>query len=162
MDKDQVLRQELLALLKGGNAHMGFADAVSDFPMKAINTKVPNGSYTVWHLLEHIRIAQWDILDFVINPDHQSPKFPDGYWPGVDEKASPGHWKKTVKGFQADLKVLEKLVKDPQTDFFGPIPHAKDYTILREVLLAADHNAYHLGELVGLRRILNLKPIFEY
>lgn len=162
MNKDQVLRQELLAFLKGGNAHMSFEDAVSDFPMKEINTKVPQGSYTVWHLLEHMRIAQWDIVDFVIDPNHQSPEFPGGYWPGVDEKASPAQWKKTIKGFLADRKVFEKLVNDPKTDFFSPIPHAKDYTVFREVLLAADHNAYHTGELVCLRRVLNLNPIKEY
>jgi hypothetical protein len=162
MKNDQILRQELLAFLKGGNAHMSFTEAVADFPMKDINTKVPNGSYTVWHLLEHMRIAQWDILGFVINPRHQSPEFPGGYWPGVEEKASPEQWKKTIKGFLTDLKAMVKLVTDPQTDFFSPLPQARDYTILREVLLAADHNAYHLGELVGLRRVLHLKPIKEY
>jgi hypothetical protein len=162
MKKDQVLRQELSAILKGGNAHMSFADAVSEFPLKDINKKLPQASYTVWHLLEHMRIAQWDILDFVTNPGYQSLSFPDGYWPRVDETASPAQWKKTVEGFLADLKAMEELVKDPQTDFFGPIPHAKDYTVFREVLLAADHNAYHLGELVCLRRVLDLKPIKEY
>ncbi len=162
MKNDQVLRQELLALLRGGNAHMSFEDAVEGFPMADINKKLPNASYTTWHLLEHMRIAQWDIVDFVIDPNHQSPEFPGGYWPGVDEKATPAQWKKTIKGFLADRKAFEKLVNDPKTDFFGPIPHAKDYTVFREILLAADHNAYHAGELVCIRRVLDMKPIKEY
>lgn len=156
------LRKELLALLRGGNAHMSFDDAVSAFPMKGINRRVPNASYTVWHLLEHMRIAQWDILQFVINPGHVSPEFPDGYWPGVDEVASVAQWKKTVKGFRDDLKKLEKLVSNPKTDFFDPIPHAEDYNVFREVLLVADHNAYHVAELVTLRRVMDMKPIKEY
>ncbi len=162
MNEDQVLRQELVALLRGGNAHMSFEDAVAGFPMADINKKVPNASYTVWHLLEHMRIAQWDILDFVTNPDYQPLTFPDDYWPQVDATASPAQWRKTVKGFVADRKAIEALVKEPKTDFFGPLPHAKDYTVFREVLLAADHNAYHVAEVVCLRRVLDMKPIKEY
>jgi hypothetical protein len=162
MKTDKTIREELLALLRGGNAHMSFDDAVSGFPMKEINRRLPNASYTVWHLLEHMRIAQWDILQFVINPEHISPDFPDGYWPKVGAMAAPAQWKKTVKGFSDDLGRVEEFVKDPAVDFFGPIPHAKDYTVFREVLLLADHNAYHVGELVTLRRVLNMKPIKEY
>jgi len=162
MKADKVIREELVALLRGGNAHMGFTDAVSGFPMKEINRRLPNASYTVWHLLEHMRIAQWDILEFVRNPDHVSPEFPEGYWPGPDETATASQWKKTVRGFSDDLDSFEKLVKNPETDFFSPIPHAEDYTIFREVLLAADHNAYHVAEIVTIRRLLNLKPIKEY
>lgn len=159
---EKVLSQQLVALLKGENAHMSFDDAVSGFPMKEINRRLPNASYTVWHLLEHMRIAQWDILEFVINPDHLSPEFPSGYWPKVNEMATTEQWKKSVAGFRRDLDRLEKLVKNSNTDFFSPLPHAKDYTVFREVLLAADHNAYHVGELVTLRRVLNLRPIKEY
>ncbi len=159
---DRALREELLALLHGGNAHMGFDAAVSGFPMEELNRQVPNGTYKVWHLIEHMRIAQWDILEFVRNPGHVSPVFPDGYWPRPDDTATPATWNKSVKGFQSDLKAVEKLVSDPKTDFFSPIPHAKDYTVFKEMLLIADHNAYHVGEFVSLRRILNLKPIKEY
>jgi hypothetical protein len=162
MNADRVIRKELLALLKGGEAHMGFDRAVSDFSMKDINTRVPNGSYTVWHLLEHMRIAQWDILEFVRNPSHISPEFPAGYWPHPDAMATPALWKKTVRKIAADLKAVQGMVKNPKTDFFSPIPHAKDYTVFREILLVADHNAYHVAELVALRRVLNLKPIKEY
>ena len=162
MKGDSVLRQELLALLRGGNAHMRFSDAVADFPTEEINRPVPQGTYKVWHLLEHMRIVQWDILEFVRNPKHVSPDFPDGYWPRPEEKVTPAMWKKSVEGFEADLKAVQEIVKDPKTDFFNPIPHAKDYTVFREMVLVADHNAYHLGELVSLRRVLNMKPIKEY
>lgn len=158
----KIIREQLLALLEGGNAHMDFKDALSGFPPDAINMRVPNGSYTVWHLLEHMRIAQWDILGFVVNPKHVSPDFPDGYWPPVDRMATVSAWKTTVRQFKSDLKAMSKIVRNRRTDFFGPIPHARDYTILREVLLVADHNSYHLGEFVSIRRILNLKPVKEY
>jgi DinB superfamily len=159
---DRVIREELLALLRGGNAHMSFTDAVSGFPLKEINHRLPNASYTVWHLLEHMRIAQKDILEFVRNPGYVSPAFPDGYWPKPDEAATAAKWKKTIGEFTADLAAFGDLVNNPETDFFRPIPHAKDYTVFREVLVAADHNAYHVAEIVAIRRLLNLKPIKEY
>jgi len=162
MNSEKVIRQQLIDLLKGGNAHMTFSDAVSGFPLKEINRKLPNASYTVWHLLEHMRIAQWDILEFVRNPGHISPEFPAGYWPREDERATPAQWRKIVKGFLNDLKAMQELVRDPETDLFSPIPHAKDYSIFLEVLTLADHNAYHVGELVCLRRVLSMKPIKEY
>jgi len=162
MNADKVIREQLLALLRAGNAHMSFRDAVSGFPLKEINRRLPNASYTVWHLLEHIRIAQWDILEFIRNPHHISPEFPAGYWPKEDEMATATQWKKTIREFLIDLKAVEKLVKDPRTDFFNPIPHAKDYNLFLEVLTLADHNAYHVGEFVTLRRVLNMKPIKEY
>jgi hypothetical protein len=162
MKADQVLREQLLAVLKGGNAHMSFDRAVSGFPLEEINRRLPNATYTVWQLLEHLRIVQWDILEFVRNPNHVSPDFPVGYWPPVEERATANRWRKTLKGFRSDLQAVEDLVRDPQTKFFSPIPHAKDYTVFREVLLVADHNAYHTAEIVTLRRILGLKPIKEY
>lgn len=162
MDTGRVIREQLLALLRGGNAHMSFDDAVSGFPLEAVNTKVPHGSYMVWHLLAHMRVVQWDILEFVRNPDHVSPDFPGEYWPGTDKKATPLIWENTVNDIRADLKAVEGIVKDPQTDFFSPIPHAKDYTIFREILLIADHNSFHVGEFVALRRVLNLNSVKEY
>jgi len=162
MNTDKIIHEQLYALLQGGNAHMGFADAVSGFPIKDINRRLPNASYTVWHLLEHMRIAQWDILEFVRNPDHISPDFPDGYWPMPEEIATEAKWKRTIKEFNADLEAFEDLVKNPKTDFFRPIPPGKGYTVFREVLLAADHNAYHIAEIVAIRRLLNMKPIKEY
>ncbi len=162
MNANREVREQLVDLLKGGNAHMTFSDAVSGFPLKEINRKLPNATYTIWHLLEHMRIAQWDILEFARNPDHVSPDFPAGYWPRVDEMATVSKWKKTVKDFESDLKAVEKLVKDPKTDLFRPIPHAKDYTVFLEILTLADHNAYHIGEFVSIRRLLSMNPIKEY
>ena len=133
MSSDKVLRKELGALLRGGNAHMSFDKAVSGFPMEDINTQVPQGTYKVWHLLEHMRIAQWDILEFVRNPAHVSPDFPEGYWPGPDETATPAGWSKIVKAFQTDLKAVEAIVSDPKIDLLAPLPHAKEYTFLREI-----------------------------
>lgn len=162
MQEDRILRKELLAALRGGEAHLSFHDAVSGFPLKEINRRLPHASYTVWHLLEHMRLAQWDILEFIRNPHHVSPDFPGGYWPRPDETAATAQWRKTIKDFAADLTAVEELVSDPQTAFFSPIPHAKEYTVFREILLVVDHNAYHVAELVTLRRVLGLKPIKEY
>lgn len=159
---DRVLREQLLALLEGGQAHMDFDDAVAGFPMKEINHHVPNASYTVWHALEHMRIAQWDIRHFVEDPDHVSPDFPGGYWPKEDQEATPAQWRKTLEGIRNDLEAVKGWVKNPKTNLLEPIPHALDYTVLREVLLVADHNAWHTSELVTLRRILDLKPVKEY
>lgn len=162
MNDDKILREELLSALKGGGAHMTFQDAVAGFPLKEINRRLPNASYTVWHLLEHVRLAQGDILGFVRNPRHVSPDFPDGYWPKPDEKATTAAWRTTIKGIETDLAAAEELVSDPETDFFSPLPHAKKYNVFREILLIIDHNAYHVAELVTLRRVLGLKPIKEY
>ncbi len=159
---DRVLREQLLALLAGGQAHMSFDDAIAGFPMKEINHKVPHANYTVWHALEHLRRTQRDIRLFVEDPDYVSPDFPSGYWPKQDEEATPAQWRKTIAGIRSDLEAVKSWVQDPRTDFFGPIPHAPDYTVLREVLLVADHNAWHTSELVTLRRVLNLKPVKEY
>jgi hypothetical protein len=162
MDANKVMRKELLALLGGGNAHMDFEDAVSGFPPDKINTLVPGSSYLVWHVLFHMQVVQWDILEFIRNPGHESPDFPDGYWPGKDEPAIPARWDEIVRKYLADRRALEDMVKAPAMDLFSPIPHARDYTVFREILLAADHNAFHMGEIVALRRILNLNPVKEY
>ena len=151
---ERVLREQLLALLRGKNAHLSFDDAVAGFPMAHINTKPPHVGYTPWHLLEHIRIAQWDILEFVRNPNHTSPEWPQSYWPHPNARANEGQWQQTIDQFRMDLKAIEMLVTNPNTDFFAAIPHAPDYTIFREVLLVADHNAYHIGEFAILRQVM--------
>jgi hypothetical protein len=152
MHQDQIIREQLLALL-GGKAHIGFEDAVSDFPLKEINRKLPDGSYTAWHLLDHLRIAQWDIVEYVLNPNHVSPEFPSGYWPKPDETATTEKWKKTIEGIRTDLRRMEKLVTDPKTELLSPLPHDKDCTVYQQALLVADHNAYHIGELVIFKRL---------
>ncbi len=158
MHTNKVLREELLALLRSGNAHMGFEGAVAEFPIEHINSKPPNVPYTPWHLLEHMRIAQWDILEFIRNPDHVSPPWPEGYWPPQDAQADETQWAQTINDFRADLKTIQDLVTNPNTDFFAPLPHAKDYTIFREIVLVADHNAFHSGEFAILRQVMDTWP----
>lgn len=158
MQPDDALREQLLALLSGGHAHLDFDQAVADFPMEQINTPPPNVPYTPWHLLEHLRIAQWDILEFIRNPDHVSPDWPAGYWPARDERADAARWHQTIEDFRADLQALRDLVADPDTDLTAPLPHAKDYTVVREILTVADHNAYHVGEFAILRQIMGTWP----
>jgi hypothetical protein len=158
MTADQALRKQLLDLLRGGGAHMGFDQAVVDFPMAHINTRPPNVTYTFWHLLEHVRIAQWDILDYIRNPAYVWPTWPDDYWPAADVQADPGAWEQTLRQFRDDLKALEAIVENPDSDLTAPLAHAPQHNILREILLVADHNAYHLGEFAILRQVMGLWP----
>ncbi|MDQ3744901.1 MAG: DinB family protein [Acidobacteriota bacterium] len=153
-DKDKALREQLLYLLRGGGAHIKFDEAVKDFPAGLINAKAEGVPYTPWHLLEHMRIAQWDILEFSRSASHVSPEWPEGYWPDKGREASADDWQRSVEAFRADLRAIEELAEDPATDLYARIPHGEGQTILREVLLVADHNAYHLGALVTLRRTL--------
>jgi hypothetical protein len=154
MTDDGVLREQLIQLLRGGNAHLRFDEAVKSFPVEFINTRPPNVPYTPWHLLEHLRLAQWDILEFMRAPEHVSPKWPDGYWPPEDSVADEIEWKKTIDTFSADLKALQGIVLDGEIDLLAEIPHAPGYTFLREILLVADHNAYHIGEFSIFRQIM--------
>jgi DinB superfamily len=155
MDNDQALREHLVNLLRGGSAHVDFESVVADFPVELINRRVEHISYTPWQLLEHMRIAQWDILEFSRNADHVSPPWPKGYWPADEVTGDAEGWNKSVEAFRADLKQMESLVTDQSTDLFASIAHGQGQTVLREALLVADHNAYHLGVLVTLKRILN-------
>jgi len=155
MESDKEVRKQLLFLLRGGNAHMNFDQAVADFPIQNINTKPPNVSYTPWYLLEHLRIAQWDILEFIRDPKHVSPTWPEGYWPPENEEADQAKWEKTICDFHANMETLQEMVVDKHVDLYAPIPHAPDYTILREILLVADHNAYHVGEFAILRQVMD-------
>lgn len=151
---DASLRDHLLYLLRGGGAHLSFDDAIAGVPVQLRAAKVDGVPHTPWRLLEHLRICQWDILEFSRNAGHVSPDFPDGYWPKADGPPEPAAWDESVEAFRADLKAMCDLVVDPKTDLFAPIPHGDGQTILREALLVADHNAYHLGQLVLLRRCL--------
>src|SRR5438094_7090531 len=146
------VREQVLALLKGGNAHVSFDNVFKDFPVNLRGEKPAGAPHTAWQLLEHMRIAQWDILEFSRNPKHISPKWPEGYWPPTEAPPAKADWSKSVQAFRADLKAMQKLAADPAQDLFAPIPHGEGQTLLREALLVADHNAYHLGQLVMLRR----------
>ena len=153
---DQSLRDHLLYLLRGGGAHLSFDAAIAGIPEEMRGARVDGVPHTPWRLLEHMRIAQWDILEFSRNPAHVSPPFPDGYWPETDAPPESDAWDRSVAAFHADLEALQELVANPATDLFLPIPHGDGQTILREALLVADHNAYHLGQLVMLRRCLGI------
>jgi hypothetical protein len=155
---DQQLREHLIYLLKGGGAHVHFMDAIEGFPEAKRGAFVEGLPHTGWQLLEHVRIAQWDILEFCRDPKHVSPGFPEGYWPRTPVPADEAAWTKAVEAFQHDLLEMVNLVKNPRTDLYAKIPHGEGQTILREALLLADHNAYHLGQLVDLRRALGAWP----
>jgi len=148
------LRMHLVELLQGGHAHPDFETAIANLPVETQGLKPPGLPHTPWRLLEHMRIAQWDIQQFSINPHHVSPEFPKGYWPEGDAPPDGTAWDRSVGAFRADLKAMMDLVSDPKTDLFAPIPHGQGQTILREALLVADHNAYHVGQLVTVRRLL--------
>jgi hypothetical protein len=154
MEKDLSLRRHLVELLTGGNAHADFDQAVEGIPAE-LRGKTPKGAeHSPWQLLEHLRIAQWDILEFSRSPEHKSPDFPGGYWPASAAPADEKAWEESIRGFRKDLKAFCDLVADDSTDLFARIPHGDGQTVLREALLAADHNAYHLGQLVLVRRLL--------
>jgi hypothetical protein len=157
VDAEKVVREQLLDLLAGSNAHMPFEMIVAEMPIDAANVKPPHFNYTPWHLLEHMRRTQNDILQFIKDPDYETPPY-DEFWPSGDEIADEAQWRQSVEKFKAGLNEAKALVASPATDFYGPIPHAPDYTIYRELLLIADHNAYHLGELAALRQVLNVPP----
>jgi hypothetical protein len=158
MNKEGIARGELSALLRGGNAHMTFEEVTDDFPLSQVNRKAPHMPYSPWHILEHMRRAQRDIVAFIQTPGYVSPEWPQGYFPSPSEKVEETGWRKTIRAFLSDRAALEKMAADPETDLFAPIAHAKDYTIYREILLAADHNAYHIGELAFMRQVMQAWP----
>jgi uncharacterized damage-inducible protein DinB len=154
MAESDALRQHLLDLLRGRNAHADFDTVMTDFPSRLRGVKPPGAPHTGWQLLEHMRIAQWDILEFSRDAKHKSPPWPDGYWPKTQAPPSAASWNNSLRSFRADLKAMAKLVADKKTDLCARIPHGSGQTILREALLVADHNSYHLGQIVVLRRLL--------
>jgi hypothetical protein len=157
-DEQADLRKHVIYLLRGGGAHVDFDAAIAGLPAKLRGARPQGIPHTAWRLLEHMRIAQWDILEFSRDSGHVSPDWPSGYWPKGDAPPNASAWAKSVKAFRHDLKQMERLVSSPSTDLYARIPHGDGQTILREALLVADHNAYHLGELVVVRRLLNAWP----
>lgn len=150
------LRKHLVELLKGGAAHVGISDALTDFPADKRAVVAQGFEHTAWQLLEHIRIAQWDILEFSRNPKHVSPDFPDGCWPKVASSPDEAAWRNSVHAVQNDLRAMIELVSDPRVDLYATFPWGDGQTLLREALLLADHNAYHVGQMVDLRRALGI------
>jgi uncharacterized damage-inducible protein DinB len=151
---ETVLRQQLVALLRGGEAHVKAESAVANVGVKIRHAHPAHGVHSVWEELEHLRIAQQDILRFTIDSSWKSPKWPDGYWPSATEKVTDEMWQTSVAEFLSDLNELINLVQDSTLDLTAMIPHGKGQTYLREVLLVADHNAYHLGQIVQARKLL--------
>jgi hypothetical protein len=153
MDID-LLRKQLISLLDGVGAHMPLEEAVADFPDDAINRRPPNVKYTPWHLLEHIRLVQFDILDYLTNPDYVELEWPAGVWPAADAEATPEQFQETIRQFLADRAALRAMVADPERDLFAVIPNTPGHTLLREIRIVGDHNAYHIGEFAVLRQVM--------
>ena len=151
---DKQLREHVLDLLDGGGAHAAFDDVIKDMPEKLRGAKPTGLPHSAWMLLEHLRLAQWDILEFSRNPKYKSPKWPDDYWPKTEAPPSAAAWNKSIQQFRKDLKAMQDLVANPKTDLYTRIPWGDGQTILREALLVADHNSHHLGQLIDVRRLL--------
>jgi hypothetical protein len=155
-DAHRAVRAHLVWLLGGGHAHVSFDSAVAALPAAARGMRPADLPYSPWMLLEHMRLAQWDILDFSRNPGYVQPDWPDDYWPKNPDPPNAAAWAKSVAAFRRDLRAMIALVKSPKIDLFARIPHGGGQTILREALLVADHNAYHLGQLIVVRRLLGV------
>jgi hypothetical protein len=152
------LREHVVYLLNGGGAHAQFDEVIKDMPEKLRGVKPDGLPHSAWMLVDHLRVGQWDILEFSRNAKHKSPEWPKGYWPKTEAPPSAAAWNKSVQQFRKDLKAMQDLVANPKTDLFTKIPWGDGQTVLREALLAADHNAYHVGQLVDLRRLLGAWP----
>ena len=152
--QDQLLREHVVYLLNGGGAHARFDDAVKNMPEKLRGVKPEGLPHSAWMQLEHLRLAQWDILEFSRNSKHRSPEWPKGYWPKTEAPPSAAAWNKSIRQFRKDLKAMQDLVANPKTNLYARIPWGDGQTILREALLMADHNAYHVGQLIEIRRLL--------
>ncbi len=151
MEHDKALRYHLIEFLDARSAHIDVESALDGFPLDRINDRIPGSPHTAWQLLEHIRIAQWDILDFSTNAKYKEMAWPDDYWPKAE--ATEDDWRRSVEQVLGDLQKMRDLVADPNTDLFKPLEHGQGQTLLRETMLVADHNAYHIGQLMLLRRI---------
>ena len=154
MNTDNAVREHVVAQLRGGSAHVEFDKVFARFPEDIRGKKIRDLPYTAWQIFEHMRIAQWDILEFSRDSKHVSPEWPEGYWPKTAAPPSRAAWTAGIKSFRNDLQGMIELVQDPSTDLFAPIPHGTGQTIMREALLVGDHNAYHLGQLVMVRKML--------
>ena len=158
MNHDGELRNQLVRMLTVRQAHMDFEDAVADFPAEHINTQPPNCDYSFWHLLEHIRICQLDILEYIVDPNYKWPNFPDDFWPDKTAETDMAGWQATIDAFYADRQALVDVINDPANDLFAPLPNSGEHrhNILREINIIAAHNAYHTGELGILRQMMGL------
>jgi hypothetical protein len=150
----KALLAELTSLLTKGNAHATFEDACADLTPEIWNRHVPEVPYTIWQLVEHVRIAQWDIVEFCVEPEHESPKWPEGYWPAPDATADEEQWQETLDHIRQDRQRFLHILHAPGANLLATLPHGTGQTLLREAMLIADHNAYHTGEIILVRRLL--------
>jgi DinB superfamily len=157
-NQNATLRQQLLQALGGDQSHIDFKSAVSDFPLELGGVKPPGAPHSAWELMEHLRIAQHDILEFSRNPKHKSPPWPQGYWPEAAAPSSKKAWDASIVAFQKDAKEMSELIQDPSQDLYKPIEGGDGQTLLREALVLATHNSYHLGQLMYLKKILTATP----
>jgi hypothetical protein len=148
------LRKHLATMLNMKGAHVKFVETVADFPVAMRGARPQGAPHTAWQLLEHMRMAQQDILDFSRNPQYTEKKFPDDYWPSTEAPPSEDAWTQSILQFQSDLQEMQDLIADTKHDLLVKLPHGTGQTLLREALVVADHNAYHLGQLVFLRKML--------
>jgi len=155
---DQGYREQLVRLLEGDDARMRFEAAVADFPDAGINAFAPNVAYTPWHLVEHLRITQRDILDYIVDPDYREPPWPDAYWPPRDAVATPAQFAASVAAFLSDRDALRALALDPARDLLAPMPNTPGHSIAREIRIAGDHCSYHVGEFAVLRQVMGTWP----
>ena len=149
-------REQLSEIIGGESAYRNFKQLLAGIPPEARGKRVRQLPYSAWELLEHLRIAQEDILEYTREPNHESPAWPDGYWPKTPEPPSSAAWQKSVKKFASDLQAMQNFVEDPATRLFKPLAPGIEHTVAREAMLLAQHNAYHLGQLAVLKRLFGL------
>jgi DinB family protein len=156
---DKELRVQLVSTLESGHNHMSMAEAVKAFPASAINSRLPKVPYSFWHLVEHMRLAQKDMLDYMLSTSYEEPSFPEGYWPAKNARATTAQWRRSLEQFHEDLETMIQLVRDPARDLFATVPNSGGkHTVFRCCLIIADHNSYHVGELAIGRQVAGLWP----
>jgi hypothetical protein len=158
-EADKEIRGQLVSALESGQAHMSLAESTKAFPASAVNARLPRVPYTFWHLVEHLRLAQKDMLDYMVSASYEEPPFPQGYWPQKGARATPARWRQSLAQFHEDRQAMIELVRDPARDLFATVPNsAGKHTVFRCCLVIADHNSYHIGELAIGRQVAGLWP----
>jgi hypothetical protein len=153
-DNRKFVVEELITLIEEGNAHASFENAVEGISMDLINVVPDHLPYNIWQLAEHMRITQWDIVEFCLGPDHQSPKWPDEYWPAAGQDIGKDRWEATLNAIRKDRERFLDLLRDEERDLYTPFIYGDGQSLFREALLIADHNSYHTGEIIVIRRLL--------
>jgi len=154
IDKEEVIINELIKLLNGGNAHASFEEAIKSLPFSILGTKVDQLPYTIWQLIEHIRITQWDILEFSKSPSHESPEWPDEYWPEHLKPIDETEWKGSLQQIQNDKQEFIELLKNRSNNIYESFPYGSGQNLIREGMLIADHTSYHIGQIILIRKLL--------